>query len=223
MDLEGHGASDGDRCYFPSWDDVVNTVVYFITKHAPAVDGPRFLLGHSLGGLTALHVAVRTVGLWNGVILSGPALQVDPSVNTPVNRFLARALSSLLPKVPIQALDAAKLCGDQEVVARYLRDPLNYSGGVRARVGCEVLRAIEEAQSFPVSFRHVPLLIVHGREDTVCLPSGSEDFVARVRAESGDRCDVTLRIYPGLLHEVFNEREGPKVLGDVVTWIEKHM
>jgi alpha-beta hydrolase superfamily lysophospholipase len=52
-----------------------------------------------MGGLLAFLTAAAKPQLWTGVVLSAPALALDPRVNTPLNRALAGALSSLLPKV----------------------------------------------------------------------------------------------------------------------------
>ena len=35
--------------------------------------------------------------------------------------------------------------------------------------------------------------------------------------------DKTLRFYPGLYHEIFNEPERDEVLGDMSAWLEAHL
>jgi alpha-beta hydrolase superfamily lysophospholipase len=34
--------------------------------------------------------------------------------------------------------------------------------------------------------------------------------------------DKTLKLYPELLHEIFNEPEHPQVLADMAAWLEIH-
>jgi alpha-beta hydrolase superfamily lysophospholipase len=34
--------------------------------------------------------------------------------------------------------------------------------------------------------------------------------------------DKTLKLYPELLHEIFNEPEHPQVLADMAAWLETH-
>jgi alpha-beta hydrolase superfamily lysophospholipase len=59
-----------------------------------------------------------------------------------------------------------------------------------------------------------PLLVVHGEHDRLVPVAGSRRLVECVGST-----DVTLTVYPGLYHEVFNEPERDQVLGDVVSWI----
>ena len=35
--------------------------------------------------------------------------------------------------------------------------------------------------------------------------------------------DVTLKLYPGLRHEILNEKEKDQVRADILAWVEKHM
>ena len=55
------------------------------------------------------------------------------------------------------------------------------------------------------------LLLLHGTEDLLVAAKGSE--ILYERAASPDK---TLKLYPGLYHEVLNEPERDQVVGDVV-------
>ena len=48
-------------------------------------------------------------------------------------------------------------------------------------------------------------------------PKGSRLLVARAGS-----ADKTLRLYPGLYHEIFSEPEREQVLADLVAWLEGH-
>jgi alpha-beta hydrolase superfamily lysophospholipase len=63
----------------------------------------------------------------------------------------------------------------------------------------------------------LPLLILHGGDDPITPVSGSR-YIAE-HAGSGDK---TLKIYPGMFHEVHNEVEKETVLNDLVTWLNGH-
>ena len=63
----------------------------------------------------------------------------------------------------------------------------------------------------------MPTLVLHGGADTLANPEGSR-MVGRLAG--GD--DVTVKIYDGLYHEIFNEPEQDEVLRDVTTWLEAH-
>jgi alpha-beta hydrolase superfamily lysophospholipase len=60
-----------------------------------------------------------------------------------------------------------------------------------------------------------PLLIMHGTEDALTRPEGSEALYRRASST-----DKTLKLYPGLFHEILNEPEKDEVLADIVTWLD---
>ena len=63
----------------------------------------------------------------------------------------------------------------------------------------------------------LPMLLLHGSEDTATAPEGS-----RFLAEHIASTDRELKLYPGLFHEIFNEPERDSVIADVTGWIGKH-
>ena len=97
-----------------------------------------------------------------------------------------------------------------------VNDPLVHCGGVRARLGSELLSAMEEAMRKAPSFK-LPFLILHGRNDSLVLPEGSQEFYQLVGTKKEDKTD---RYYKGLRHEIFNELDKTPVQ-DAVAWLEK--
>ena len=95
-------------------------------------------------------------------------------------------------------------------------DPLVHCGGVRARLGSELLGAMEEAMRDAPSFK-LPFLILHGRNDSLVLPEGSEEFYQLVGTKKEDKMN---RYYEGLRHDIFNELDKTPVQ-DVVAWLEE--
>lgn len=220
LDLVGHGGSEGDRAYLHSVAAVCADIVQLSTDVYGAADRalglPRFLLGHSLGGLLALRVASGDFGggPWAGVVLSAPALSVDPRTDTPFNRFMARNLSAVWPQLQVAPLDVDALCTDPAVVADYKRDPLCFHGKLRVRTGAEVLAAIADARA-AVPRLHGPLLVLHGTADKICTVDGS-----RALAEDARRAGVALELkeYAGLFHEIFFEPQST-CLADAMQWM----
>jgi alpha-beta hydrolase superfamily lysophospholipase len=126
-----------------------------------------------------------------------------------------RALSILAPTLRVPTgLPATGLSRDPAVVRAYESDPLISTRG-SARLLAELLtaagRAVEAAPRV-----EVPLLLVHGEADPLCDVAGSRRFHAAMKPGLGE-----LRTYPGLLHEVLNEPEWPRVAGDILDWIER--
>lgn len=217
-DHRGHGRSSGRGANIGRMALLVDDLDSFVDFAVGQVPGvPVFLLGHSLGGLIALQYATEpgTADL-DGLVISGPAVEV--TVGSAALRRVAGLLSALVPDLGVADLRAdRKISRDPEVVRAYQQDPLVHHGKVPARTGAEVLRT---AQALPARLARldVPLLLLHGGDDLICPPAGStmvHDTVA-----SADR---TLRQYPGLYHEVFNEPERDEVVADVVAWIDKRL
>ncbi|BAS71825.1 Os01g0318000, partial [Oryza sativa Japonica Group] len=88
----------------------------------------------------------------------------------------------------------------------------------RAATARELLRVCCEVQS---RFQEVelPLLVVHGGDDTLCDPECAEELHRRAGSE-----DKTLRVYPGMWHQLVGEPEEnvDKVFGDVLDWFKSH-
>ena len=64
----------------------------------------------------------------------------------------------------------------------------------------------------------IPLLLLHGEDDALTSPSGSTEMF-----ENAGSADKTIKIYPGLYHEIFNEPEQEQVLTDMSDWLEVHL
>lgn len=221
LDHQGCGESEGDRGYFEHFQDLVNDVIQLATDvvvPSPSTTVPRYLLGHSMGGLVSLHTVHTAPSLFQGFILSGPALLLDPKVDTTMNRFLVGALTGLLPKLGVQQLDSKTIAFDKAVVAQYERDPLVYHGKVSMRVGSEMMYAMDSVPTW-IGKIMLPLLVVHGGNDVLCNPKGSEMLMEKAVSIK----DKTLNIYPGLYHEIFNEAKGPEIVEDIVQWITKRL
>ena len=59
---------------------------------------------------------------------------------------------------------------------------------------------------------------MHGDADQLTSPSGSQALY-----DMAGSTDKTLRRYPGLYHEIFNEPERDRVLGEMSAWLENHL
>ena len=216
-DLRGHGKSDGPRCWIRSFDEYLDDLDEFFDRIVRRAEGkPAFVLGHSLGGLIAVLWGIRRQPRLNGLILSGPGLEVRPGL-FPWLRRVARLGSVLFPRLRLVRMGGRYISRDPAVVAQFRDDPLVFHGRFPVRTGAEILRAGRLARSELEQVR-APLLIMHGTADRVATVEASEELYKRAAAT-----DKTLRLYPGLYHEVLNEPEKEQVRGDLVRWIEERM
>ena len=146
------------------------------------------------------------------MVLSGPAIAAHTGVSK-AKAIVGKAIGSIFPSLPIEAIDADAVSRDPAVVAAYKADPLVYRGKVPAGIG-KALLVVGEKMHVLAPGITAPLLVVHGEEDRLVSAEGSRRLVEHV----GSR-DVELKVYPELYHEVFNEPERDRVLDDVTEWI----
>ncbi|EOM77022.1 alpha/beta hydrolase [Rhodococcus rhodnii] len=213
LDHRGHGRSGGKRMLLRDWSDYVRDVGALFSIAAREHPGaPRFLLGHSMGGAIALSYALDHQSELEALMLSGPAVDVTTGTPRPV-REIGKVLGAIAPRVPVMKLDAAAVSRDAAVVTAYREDPLVHHGLVPAGIAAGLLRASE---SFPARLSELtlPVLVQHGSDDTLAPVSAAE----LIRDGAGSQ-DLTVLIYDGLYHEVFNEPEQETVLGDLVEWL----
>jgi acylglycerol lipase len=175
--------------------------------------GPVFLVGHSLGAAIALRYQQRHPDAIAGMVLNGVALRVPDSVPGSV-RLLARALARLYPTLPLQPFfDATRNTRDLTSQRILREDPLGYRGPIRVRTGVEVMALIEEVRR-DLHQVEVPALLTHGEIDKHVPVSVSHEVAATMRGG-----DITVRTFPGLLHETYQEPERDEVIASWVDWI----
>lgn len=214
LDHWGHGQSTGQRGFVPDFSvflDGMTALLAYVEAHQPQL--PRFLLGHSMGGLIAASHLVGHQTSYTAAVLSGPAVQpgTPPSRAT---RWIGHILSRLFPQTGLIQLDAAAISRDPDVVARYVADPLVHTGKMSARLAAEMLKAMDALQTSAHQLR-LPMLVAFGAEDRLAAPQGGAALVAAIASQ-----DKEFRLLPGLYHEIFNEPEGADVIQGVLAWMD---
>lgn len=213
-DHAGHGRSDGKRLGVNDFNDFT-TDLHTVIARVGRFDGPTFLIGHSMGGAIALKYALDHPETLDGLVLSGPALMVGDDLPAIMVK-LAPVLGKLAPWLPSTGLPASAVSRDPNVVAAYEADPLVWHGKIPAGLGGALIGTMATLPDRLPSLT-MPTLALHGGADTLANPEGTR-MVGRLAG--GD--DVTVKIYDGLYHEIFNEPEQDAVLHDVTTWLEAH-
>jgi alpha-beta hydrolase superfamily lysophospholipase len=217
-DLRGHGRSAGPRGHVSRFKEYLDDTAQFLDWARLQARGlPLFLLGHSMGGLIAASfVEQRRPNDLAGLVLSAPFLRLAE----PVPRYklvFAHVASVLVPSLDVgNTLDAAGLSRDDEVVAAYRADPLNH-GVATARWATEVLSAQKAALAHAgrISQR---LLVMAGGDDPVAHPDAARELFAA----AGSR-DKRLLVYPGFLHEIFNEQGRQTPVADLLAWLDERL
>ena len=115
------------------------------------------LLGHSMGGLVALGLAVRPHVAIDGLVLSAPA--ACPPAISKVQMAVGKALSRVAPNVGVSRLPLNRISRDPAVVDAYNNDPLVFRTPIRARLGSEMIATMGRVDAALPAMR-IPLLVM---------------------------------------------------------------
>ncbi len=217
LDHIGHGRSEGQRGYVGNFAEYVETLdrfVQLLKQEFP--DTPMILLGHSMGGLIASCYLLQNQDDFVGCVLSGPAIKTD--LEPPIwQRLLIQFFSMVAPRLGVLQLDANGVSRDPLEVREYLDDPLVYGGKLTARKVAQLFAAMQWIQEQAADIR-LPMLLMHGEADSLTSPAGSKFLYEQISSE-----DKTLKLYPGLYHEIFNEPERAQVFADLQAWLDPRL
>ncbi|KAL6980366.1 acylglycerol lipase [Sarracenia purpurea var. burkii] len=224
IDHQGHGFSEGLSTHIPDINPVVDDCISFFdsfrARYAPSL--PSFLYSESLGGAIALLITLRRGGgsrPYDGIVLNGAMCGVSDKFKPPWP--LEHFLSIVAAVVPTwQVIPTRGSIPDVSFKVDWKRklafaSPRRSTARPRAATARELLRVCREVQS---KFAEVelPFLIVHGGDDVVCDPVCAEDLYKRAASK-----DKTLRIFPGMWHQLIGEPDEnvELVFGEIVEWL----
>lgn len=219
-DHRGHGQSEGRRGHVLNFMQYLTDLQSVIRLARDGLPGDRkcFLLGHSMGGLIALHYAQRYPELIDGVLASSPALGMVIEVPA-AKKILGSVMSYLWPGLTLgNELDAGKISHDQTVVNAYQNDPLVHDR-VSTRLFTELMATMETVTRQVATLR-VPVLMQVAGDDHLVNARTAGQFFEKLQVP-----DKTLYVYEGLYHEIFNEpqTQRAKVLNDLESWLEERI
>ena len=92
-------------------------------------------------------------------------------------------------------------------------DGLRYIGGMKAKMGKELLAAMDKVEADKV---RTPTLILLGEKDRICYPKGTKSFFDQLGSE-----DKEYKVYPEARHNLLMELPDTKtaMFDDVKRWI----
>jgi len=213
FDHIGHGKSGGARVYVERFQDFTDTIkTYYDMIQTWQPGKPIFIIGHSMGGLITAVYLLDHQQDFAGAVLSGPGVKIPDHISSGTIT-IAKIFSRLVPKLGLIKIEADGISRDPAVVREYINDPLICTGKVTARLAGELLGATQRitAEADKIT---LPVLIVHGGADKLVGNDASRLFHDRISS-----VNKTIKVYPGLYHEVFNELGWRSVLRDVEQWI----
>lgn len=214
-DQRGHGRSGGPRGHTPSYDhlmDDVESLVAEMRRRFP--DQPQFLYGHSMGGNLTLNYVLRRRPQLAGVVVTSPWLRL--AFAPPAWRvLLGRAVDRFFPAF---AQDTGQnfesLSRDPAVGAAWQADPLTHNL-MSARLFTSTYAAGQWALAHAGEWT-LPLLLMHGDADSLTSAAATREFAAQVPG-------CTLKLWPGLRHEMHNEPEQQQIFQAIDSWLQARL
>ncbi len=217
LDHRGHGRSAGQRGHVKRFSVFAEDFEAF-RKAATAKDPrglPVFVLGHSLGGLIVIRwLQAHRAAPLAGVILSAPLLGVAlkaPRWKLALSGFLSR----WIPNVPFTSeIHPEKLSSDEAYIRSYRDDPLVHAR-VTPRLYTELMAATGAAFAECSALTEPPVLALIPGTDEIVDAAATSRFAESLPGE------VRVLHYPEMRHEVLNEADRARPIGDVIAWIDR--
>jgi acylglycerol lipase len=214
-DLRGHGKSAGQRGHVRSFEDYLKDTDLFLKEAQDRYPGvAMFLYGHSLGALIVSEYVLSRKPKLNGVIITALSNKT-PLQEQKIKVALSKLLGTLVPRISLSSgLIPSTISKDPEVVRQYVNDPLVHHQ-VSLGWGKSALDNIAWIEQHANEWT-LPVLFMHGEKDQLGYAEGSRQFAAKIKG------DCTLKIWPGLFHEVHNEPEKEVVFAFLRNWLDEH-
>ena len=214
-DSRGNGRSPGQRGHIDSWDQLRGDLAAFMQLVRELEPGaPIFLLGFSMGSLVVLDFVLHGAeGIEGVIIISAPMGETGVP---PVLMKLATVLNRVTPRFSMEMrLDKTHISREPEVVRAQATDHFCHGRGT-ARMGAEYIRCVSRIHSRAGALK-VPLLVLHGEENTIADPKGSRNFYSNVMF-----ADKQYYLYKGGYHELDDDACKNQVLEDISMWLKDH-
>lgn len=217
FDLRGHGRSEGQRCHIFDFDDYIrdfNTLRKEVIARTEGIK--RYVISFSNGGLISFHSLARNSQGIDGLILNSPFFGFKLQV-PPFKAMIARQLSRFVPALSLHNELAAKaLSHDSAIVESYSTDPL-VSHVATMRWFTETVRAHERVMEFAPNLT-IPLFMQLPGDDQIASSARSQEVFAQIASS-----DKTLREYPGMYHELWNETDRDQTFQDLLDWLNHQL
>jgi alpha-beta hydrolase superfamily lysophospholipase len=215
LDLRGRGNSDGERYYIENIAEYIGDV-HALVKLAKAREPglPVYMLGHSAGGVTSCVYALEHQSELAGLICESFAYQV-PAPD--IALAIIKGVSHLAPHAHVLRLKIDDFSRDPKVVQAMKDDPFVGDEVQPSVTVAAMVRADERLkEEFPRIT--IPLLILHGTDDKVTRPGGSQFFY-----DTAGSKDKTLKLYEGYAHDLLNDIGKEAVMTDIQHWIDARL
>ena len=214
-DLRGRGKSEGERFYVEKFSDYLEDIDKLVSiARSENPELPVYVLGHSAGGVIATSYVFEHQSEIAGLICEDFAY--DVGLPDAVELIL-KGIPYLTPHLHVFSLKNADFSRNPAAVEFMNNDPLIANESQPAETAAEMLKAADRlTENFP-KFT-VPVFIIHGTEDRVTKPAGSQRFY-----DTAGSVDKTLKFYEGHYHDLLNDVDREIVMADIQSWIDQRL
>lgn len=225
QDHRGHGATAGSveaqgQIGAAGWNSLVDDIDVLVERtHDREPDLPLVLFGHSMGSFAAQQYALDHSRRIAGLVLSGTAavdlMEAAVDLDAPID------LSAFNAPFPHRT-GYEWLSRDEAQVDAYVADP-RCGFGLDAEAGKAMFaraRDVADPDRLAGMRKDLPVHLTVGEHDPVGGQLALVDaLVQRLRAAG--LTDVTLTVWPGARHEIFNELNRDEVAAELLTWLDR--
>ncbi|HOW59414.1 MAG TPA: lysophospholipase [Candidatus Omnitrophota bacterium] len=214
MDLRGMGRSEGERGDIRCLDVYLQDISAFVDHLQKKFTIPQkfILLGHSFGGLLAIHWSMRHQNAIKLLILSAPFLGLRGGWGA---CLLNRLIRFVLPKFVYRNPISTKiLTQDHNEISIYRKDELIIRK-ISAHFLEEIIRYMKMLQNTAVLSCVFPVYVFTAGQEFIVSAKAIKLFFERLVAPRKD-----LVSFPGFYHEIFHETDRKKPFNVLKTIIE---
>ena len=242
----GHGedAREDELGFFgrkDGWDHLVEDVHAAHEMLLKRFPGQRFaILGHSMGSFVTREYLLRYGGDLTAAVICGtgwfpgPLCSVARAAAALCGVFggwqkPAPLVDRLMSKDNNKAFAPARtpfdwLSRDTAEVDKYMADLrcgflFTARGYYDMFTGLKSLSRLHRLAALP---GNLPVLFISGDADPIGTQGKGVNTVAQQFRDAGVR-DVTVRLYPGARHELFNETNRDEITAELIDWLNRHM
>lgn len=191
---------------------------------------PFFIIGQSLGGMTALILSHRLQNLkkegkdevanrFSGLVGLAPAIwqTLEPPA---AEVFLLKGLRLIgFGQSRLGPAPRREMYPSDEAYDIFMKDPLCYAGKMVLDTGFTLIQMTEHVQSI-ISEVAFPLGIFHGTDDKVIPYWGSENLIKLSMTAAADK---KLYTYPDASHGLLYDDNSKTVVADIADWLESRL
>lgn len=225
-DHRGHGRTAGSTAAFGDlgpggWDGLLSDLATVgATARAEHSGIPLVLVGHSMGSFALQQYLLDHSDRLDGAVLSGTtavdviAPGIDPTQEVDLSAFNT-------PFAPART-DYDWLSRDEAEVDAYIADPacgFGLNGPSAATMLAAAARFGDPAALARIR-SDLPILIMSGDADPLAGGGALVELVGSRYRDAGI-ANVTVTLYPGARHEIFNETNREQVTADLLAWLTR--